>query len=131
MRAADTNILVRFLTADDPKQFEAATAFFRDTQIFISVTVLLELEWVLRRSYNFSGARISQQLRRLGGMNNVTLEDSERVAGALDLPESGLDFADALHVARAAECADFVTFDMRLARRGARGAAIPIVLLES
>ena len=51
MRAVDTNILVRFLTADDPKQARTARRVMEAGDVFIGVTVILETEWVLRAGY--------------------------------------------------------------------------------
>jgi predicted nucleic-acid-binding protein len=44
--AIDTNIVVRFLTADDPDQFRQAARFFKDAEIFIADSVILETGWV-------------------------------------------------------------------------------------
>lgn len=54
MIAIDTNIVVRFLTQDDPAQFKQAARLFRETELFIAESVLLETEWVLRFAYGFS-----------------------------------------------------------------------------
>jgi len=54
MIAVDTNVVVRFLVRDDPKQAARAAELIRDNQIWISKTVLLETEWVLRSLYRFS-----------------------------------------------------------------------------
>ena len=128
MRAADTNILVRLLTADDPDQFPIAKAFIADHQVFVPVTVLLETEWVLRRAYRVERKRITKQLRRLEALPSISFEDVERVRQAFDLVDAGLDFADALHLARSADCTDFVTFDAAIARR-AVNALPPVTLL--
>jgi len=54
MRAIDTNIVIRYLTADDPDQTAKAKAVVDAGQVFVSTTVLLECEWVLRSVYDFS-----------------------------------------------------------------------------
>ena len=48
MASIDTNVLVRFLTSDDPGQYAKARTLFEREAIFISDTVILETEWVLR-----------------------------------------------------------------------------------
>ena len=53
MIAVDTNILVRLLTEDDPKQTTAARSVFAAGPIWIAKTVLLETGWVLRSHYRF------------------------------------------------------------------------------
>ena len=130
MRAVDTNVLIRLLTADDPQQFEAATKLVSASEIFIPVTVLLETEWVLRRTYGFDPQRIAAELRRLGALPSVTLDDPYGVEQALRLVDNGLDFADALHLARSWECADFATFDVAMARSAAQSTP-PVTLLPS
>jgi len=52
--AVDTNIIIRFLVNDDPKQFKKAYSIFNTKEIFIPDTVILETEWVLRYAYEFS-----------------------------------------------------------------------------
>jgi predicted nucleic-acid-binding protein len=114
MLAVDTNIIVRYLTRDDSKQARRAEALLNGQAIFVSTTVLLETEWVLRQGYGFAPAVLVSALRSLAGLPNVTLEEPIRIASALDWAERGLDFADALHVAAARDCAAFVTFDKAL-----------------
>ena len=53
MRAIDTNVIVRFLTADDLAQAAVARRAIEAGDIFIPTTVLLETEWVLRSGYSF------------------------------------------------------------------------------
>ena len=54
MRAVDTNVIVRYLTGDDEVQATRARAVVDAGQVFVSTTVLLESEWVLRSVYAFS-----------------------------------------------------------------------------
>jgi len=114
MRAIDTNIVVRALTGDDEEQSPRARELIRDEQVFVSVTVLLETEWVLRSLYRFRRPVLHEVLQAFLALPNVTAEDSTRVAQALDWMEQGMDFADALHLARCSGCTDFVTFDQAL-----------------
>lgn len=116
MRAIDTNVVVRFLTADDKRQAKAARTAIEAGEIFIATTVLLESEWVLRSAYDFDPERIAQGLRGLAGLPGVTLEEPILLAQALDWMEEGMDFADALHLAKAGHCALFLTFDRKLAK---------------
>ena len=126
MRALDTNVLARFFVddADDAqaaKQRPAAVAALSERS-FVSVTVLLELEWVMRGFYELHTRDISRVLRGLAGMAHVTLEDRDAVLQAFDAFDKGLDFADALHPARSSRTSGFATFDQRLAKR-AKGLA--------
>lgn len=133
MKAIDTNVLARVLVddPDDPeavRQRPAAIAALSE-RVFVPVTVLLELEWVLRGFYELSRTEVSRVLNALCGLENVTLEDREVVLTALERHRDGLDFADALHLARSHGCAAFVTLDKKLARRGAKVGARPRVEL--
>ena len=115
MLAVDINIIVRYLTADHPEQFAKASALIQGEDVYVCSTVLLETEWVLRRGYRFSRDRISAALTAFAGLPRVTLEDAALAAKALEWMRSGLDFADALHLAKAAGCEAFVSFDQRFA----------------
>jgi len=126
MRAVDTNVLVRYLTRDDPRQSPRAKAVIEADEVFVSATVLLETEWVLRSLYDFPPARIAEVLRELAGLPTIAFEDSSVAAQALEWFEGGLDFADALHLAKSAHCEAMITFDRTFIRGAARlgGAAV-------
>lgn len=126
MLAADTNVIVRFLTRDDAAEFARADTLLREQHIYIATTVLLETEWVLRSIYRYERPRIARALRDLAGLRCIILEDPARVAKALDWAERGMDFADALHLAAAQDCEAFVSFDRRLARAARRIAGIAV-----
>ena len=133
MRALDTNVLARFFVddADDAqaaKQRPAAVAALSERS-FVSVTVLLELEWVMRGFYELPAREMSRVLRALAGIEHVTLEDRNAVLTAVDSFDKGLDFADALHLARSSRASEFATFNRRLAKRAKGLALIPPVAL--
>ena len=115
MLAVDTNVIVRYLTQDDAEQFAKASALIRSEDVYVCTTVLLETEWVLRCSYRFGRERISAALAAFAGLPRVTLEDPAAAAKALDWMRRGMDFADALHLAKALGCEAFVSFDQRFA----------------
>lgn len=129
MRAIDTNVIVRLLTADDPVQAEAAKQIIQEGDVFIGVTVLLETEWVLRAAYGFGANDIAAAIRNLAGLSQVTVEEAGAVAQALDWMAKGMDFADALHLARAQHCSAFVTFDRKLASKAKGVAQVPVIAL--
>jgi predicted nucleic acid-binding protein len=56
----------------------------------------------------------------------VTVQDAVWLHQALDWTEQGMDFADALHLAAAANCDAFVTFDRRLISTAARNGAVEV-----
>ena len=86
MIAVDTNVLVRLLTADDPKQTAAVRALFAAETIWIAKTVLLETAWVLRSLYGFEETAISDAFTRLLGLKNVLAEHEPSVAARLRFP---------------------------------------------
>jgi predicted nucleic-acid-binding protein len=133
MRALDTNVLVRFFVddADDAqaaKQRPAAVAALAERS-FVSVTVLLELEWVMRGFYELPAKDVSRVLRALASIEHITLEDRDAVLVALDAFDKGLDFADALHFSRSSRASGFATFDQRLSKRAKTFALTPQVEL--
>jgi predicted nucleic-acid-binding protein len=116
--AVDTNVVVRLLVNDDQRQGAVARRLFESNEIFIGVTVLLESAWVLESVYELSAGDAVKALRGLLGLPNVRVEDAGAVAAALDAVSKGLEIADALHLVRAPEGAEFVTFDRALAKTG-------------
>jgi predicted nucleic-acid-binding protein len=127
MIALDTDILARFYV-DDPGDPEAAQQrpiayeiFTTSPSLFVPLTVVLELEWVLRAFYRFDTAQVIQVMTHLLGLPNVNVEEVDRIAAALELLGRGLDFADALHLAGSRHCEALYTFDdRRFARRARR-----------
>lgn len=116
MLAIDTNLIVRYLTGDHPRQSPRARAFVDGQPVFVGVTVVLEVEWVLRSAYGYRPADVARALRAFAGLPTVTVEDGAIVAKALDLAEMGMDFADALHLGRSAHCEGFASFDRRFVK---------------
>jgi predicted nucleic-acid-binding protein len=116
MRGIDTNLVVRYLTGDHPKQSAMARALIDGEEVFVATTVLLETEWVLRSVYGFTPPQICASLRAFAGLARVTLEDPALIATALDRVTAGMDFADALHIGCCERCEGFATFDRRLIR---------------
>jgi predicted nucleic-acid-binding protein len=129
MLSIDTNLVVRYLTGDHPEQSAAARSFIDSESVFVCTTVLLESEWVLRSAYGFTPPQLARAFRAFGGLPGVTVEDAPIAAQALNWMEQGLDFADALHVAKSRNCAGFVTFDQGLCRTagtiGVAGVRLP------
>jgi predicted nucleic-acid-binding protein len=126
MRAVDTNVIVRYLTGDDPKQAAKARALIGHTPVFVPRSVLMEVEWVLRSVYDFRTDRIISALLALAGLPGVTLEDAALAAQAMRWAAHGMDFADALHLAAAAHCDAFVTFDKKFTRAAMRTGSVPV-----
>lgn len=129
MRAIDTNVVVRFLTGDDQVQAKVARKAIESSRIFVPITVWLESEWVLRSGYGFSPEQIADGLSGLAGLPTISIDEPLILAAALDWLRAGMDFADALHLARAQQCDAFLTFDKKLAKSARGRAAIPVKIL--
>ena len=121
MIALDTNILLRYLVQDDPVQSAAATRLLEQQLTparpgYVSITALLELDWVLRSQYLFSAATVVATLKQLVAADNLVCESSTAVREALDYRHG--DLADnLLHLtARASGCSQTLTFDKKFAR---------------
>jgi len=116
MTGIDTNILVRFLTGDDPKQSPAAERFLKknctaEDQGWIGVIVLCELVWVLARGYKYTREEIATVLAQLLKTAEFELEDNGCVRRALRIcQEQGGDFADLLIAERNAVVGAEVTY---------------------
>ena len=117
MIAVDTNVLVRLLTGDDPKQATAARSLFASGPIWLAKTVLLETGWVLRSLYGFEESAIRDAFTKLLGLKNVHTEDESSVATALALTVHGIELADAMHLSSRPPGAVFVSFDQSFVRR--------------
>jgi predicted nucleic-acid-binding protein len=116
MLAIDTNLVVRYLVGDDPRQAAKARKLIDNNDVFVCTTVMLETEWVLRGVYGFSVAQCARALTNFAGLPQVTLEDTPAVAKALDWMHRGVDFADGLHLTKADACDAFISFDADFAK---------------
>lgn len=133
MIAVDTNVLARFY-CDDPLDPEARRqrpaarrVIVESAALFVPLTVILELEWVMRGFYEIEGELVCSAMDHLLGMPHVTVERWEAVKDAIDLHREGVDFADALHWASSKNCDSFVSFDKSLARASARMTLVPVI----
>ena len=134
MIAVDTNILARFY-CDDPNDAEvkrqrprARRVMLESPALFVPLTVVLELEWVMRGFYGVEPEAFCLTIEHLLGMPHVTVERWEAVKDAIGLHRQGFDFADALHWVCSAACSRFVTFDDRgFVKRAKRLKLVPEV----
>ncbi|MFA6109899.1 MAG: type II toxin-antitoxin system VapC family toxin [Candidatus Latescibacterota bacterium] len=125
MISVDTNLLARFLLRDEPAQHQRAVAVLEaEEEVFVPVTVLLELAWVLR-AREVTREEILEAFRGLAALPCLRLQHDLEVRTALGWVESGMDVADALHLALSSKASRFLTLDAALARRAVRLAAHP------
>ena len=121
MIALDTDVPVRYLVRDEPRQTRAATRLIEaactvEAPGFVSLVVLCELVWVLERGYRYSRAQVAGLLRGLLQADDLAVERSELAWQALNaFEEGGADFADYVIglTAREAKAETTVTFDRR------------------
>ena len=124
MPALDTNALVRYVVEDDVAQLAAAKRLIRKCvsegqTLFVPVTVTLELEWVLRASFEYAKDEVMVVLSSLLSAAELTFESERALEVALQLYRKGpADFADCLHIALAAQAGELPlwTFDKRAAK---------------
>jgi len=94
--APDTNVLVRALVADDPKQSKLAQAALANAErVAVTPPALCELVWVLSRGYGVANADISAAIRRLIASASVEA-DRPLIEVGLAMLDAGGDFADAI-----------------------------------
>jgi predicted nucleic-acid-binding protein len=117
MISIDTNIIIRFLTEDDQEQYKTAFSIFSSNDIFISDTVILETEWVLRYAYEFSPIDICDGLEKLFGLPNIHLSNPTHAAQAIEWHRIGLDFSDAIHLAQSQQYDKLLTFDKKFSSK--------------
>ncbi|MCL6710071.1 type II toxin-antitoxin system VapC family toxin [Pseudomonas sp. R2.Fl] len=124
MFGLDTNVVIRLLTNDDPRQRQAAVEFGKrlgkEYTAFLSLVGLLELDWALRSKLGFSKADARAAIGKLLRTRGLVVEHHDLVVRALHLGEANnADFADALIAGRSAEqgCVSVKTFDIKAARK--------------
>ena len=128
MISVDTNVLVRVLVNDDPAQAKRAIALLGSGPVWLTKTVLLETEWVLRFTYDLDVPAIDVAFAKLLAIPGIDVEDRAAVGLALGWHRDGMDFADALHLASSHAATAFATFDRRMAKAATKAAAKPRVI---
>jgi predicted nucleic-acid-binding protein len=120
----DTNILIRYITQDDPVQAPKATALIEgqlteDNPGFISIVTLVETAWVLARTYSLADEEIAAEIRLILSSDSLVLEHEKEAHGAMiALKEGSGKFADALVGALGLKvgCSHTLTFDRKASR---------------
>ena len=119
MRAVDTNVLVRLVTRDDPRQVKAAEAFVAHGA-WVSHIVLVEAMWVLMSVYDRSPTEIATAVEMLLSHKHLTLQGPDIVVAALAhyLEKPAIGFSDCLvlELARKAGHLPLGTFDRNLSK---------------
>lgn len=124
MIGVDTNVLIRLLIEESPEQTALAVEFFKQRSIgdpaYVSLIVIAEMAWVLRKIYRFGQDRIALALGRLLETTDIVVERADIVQWALErFDHSKIDLSDLLiaEINRQAACRSTVTFDKNAAKR--------------
>lgn len=120
----DTNVLVRLVVRDDARQstvvLKALAQYAKRQQtLLVPITVVLELEWVLRSHYKFGKADFIRTLNALLGTVELVFEAEDALEQSLSTYEDGnTDFPDCLHIALCQKAAalPFLTFDSKASK---------------
>ena len=119
MIGLDTNVLVRYIMQDDPKNSPKANKLIEsldgDNPGYITMVSVIELYWVLTSCYELTGAQVGQALEAILRTKPFLVERADQVMRALRVfGEGKADFADCLieRSAAGAGCTKTVTFDV-------------------
>jgi len=124
MIGLDTNILVRYLTQDDPLQSRKATEIIErrlseENPGFVSIVVMVETVWVLDRAYRLAAHEIAAAVERMLQADALVVENEQVVFIAMIALKKGQgSFADAVIAALGARanCSCTLTFDQKALR---------------
>jgi predicted nucleic-acid-binding protein len=124
MIGLDTNILVRYLTQDDPVQSAKAAEILerRLTEKnpgFVSVVAMVETVWTLDRAYCLTAQQIATVIEGLLQVEVLAIENEQEVFTAMVVLKQGRgSFADALLAELGARvgCTRTLTFDRKATR---------------
>ncbi len=128
MKAIDTNVVLRFLLGDDPDQCEAAGECIA-AGVFVSHSVLIEAEWVLR-STGWEREKINRTFADFIALESVEVAQRGQLQWALDRHRLGADWADMLHLIAASGHECFASFERRLAKQAGLASPVPIERLK-
>jgi len=119
MRAVDTNVLVRLIARDDPRQAAAADSFV-EKGAWVSVLALAETMWALTSVYELKPKELARAIEMLLNHRSLALQYPETIAAALDLfratPTLGFSDCLMLQLARRDGHLPLGTFDRNLGK---------------
>jgi predicted nucleic acid-binding protein len=129
MNVVDANIVITFLARHSDPLYPAARQVLGLDSVIVPLTVLLEVEWVLRATYKFDAATAEAAIAQLLSLPNVESRPEGVAKRALDFASDGLDLPDALHLAATEQAEAFITADRALARKARRIPSAPRIEL--
>lgn len=134
MIALDTNVLVRAIAAEidadaatKAQRKRAQALLSSGRQLFVPITVIEELERVLRGAYGMPPDDVAALFEDMLAVENLTVDRVAAVSQAIAWYRRGLDFSDALHLAQSGLCAGLATFDKQFSRVARRLGVAPSV----
>ena len=124
MIGLDTNVLIRYLTQDDPVQSAKATEILErrltpKNPAFVSIVAMVETVWILDRAYGLTAQQIATAVERLLQVEVLAIENEQEVFTAVVALKQGRgSFADALIAELGARggCTRTLTFDQNVLR---------------
>jgi predicted nucleic-acid-binding protein len=123
MIGLDTNVLIRYLTQDDPVQSAKAREILERRLTpkdpgFVSVVAMVETVWVLDRAYGLRAQEIATAVERLLQVEVLAIENEQEVFTAMVALKGRGSFADALiaELGARAGCTRTLTFDQKALR---------------
>lgn len=126
MKAVDTNILIRWITRDDPVQTPIADRVMAQPN-YVSLPVLLETAWTLGgEPFRLDRPSIATALRFVLATRTVTIQQEDGVAWAIERFAAGADIADMLHIVAARGSDAFLTFEKRMTKLAGVDSPVPV-----
>jgi len=104
----DANVLLRFLTRDDPVKADKCRALLLraargQLELLVTSLTVAEIVWVLESYYKTPRNLIAEQMLKLLALSGVIYPESPQLEHALKLyADTGIDFVDAYQAAYAA-----------------------------
>ncbi len=126
--AVDTNIIIRLAMRDDEAHYQKVLDLLKEHDFYISKTVQLEIEWVLRSRYKQASQDIANFFTLLLQKNKIVCEHEEALMNAICWYRLGADFADAMHLASIDDKV-FYTFDANFCKHAIKAGIAPHVCI--
>lgn len=115
----DTNILLRYLTGDDPEKFERCKdlfkrAFEKKIALLTSDMVIAELVWTLHSFYNVPKEEIIEKVTIIVNTPNLKIPNKKLISQVLALfSQKNIDYIDAYNAVfmKRYGCAQIFSYD--------------------
>ena len=138
MIALDTNVLARAIAAEvdadattKAQRKRAQALLSSGRQLFVPITVIEELEWVLRGAYGMPPDEIAALFEDMLAVENLTVDRLGAVSQAIAWYRRGMGFSDALQLAQSGLCSGLATFDKQFSKAARRLGLKPAVSAPS